>query len=102
RFFSETAPENISNGQVKSGPLSRRNLYSHIPSEPTRHAIGPHQLYCPGRKFIFQHFIISCHCSLVSCLVCVTPVSFSMRVSCNGVKIDGTRNANKPRRSISY
>ncbi len=73
-----------------------------MPSDPNRHAIGPHQLYCPGRKFIFQHFIINCHCRGRSCRVCEIPSCLAMRVSCSGVKIEGTKKANNPRRSISY
>ena len=86
---------------MKSGPFSLRSFHAHRPIAPSRHAVGPHQLAWPGRRFIFQHFIISCHCSGVSWLVSVTPFFFSIRVSWSGVKIDGMKNANSPRRSTS-
>src|ERR1022692_865849 len=89
-------------GQVKFGPFSLRSFLAHMNSDPSRQASGPHQLYCPGPRLNFQHFRMSCHCKGVSCWVSVTPRSFCMRVSCKGVKIEGTRNANKPRRSNSY
>ena len=101
RTVSGTALANISIGHVKFGPLSLRSLYAHSPIAPSRQAIGPHQLICPGRRFIFQHFIISCHCSGVSCFVSVTPFFCSIRVSWSGVKIDGMKNAKSPRRSTS-
>ena len=68
---------------------------------PSFHAMGAHQVLKVGRKSIFQHFMMICHCKGVSCRVSVTPRLFSIRVSCKGVKMDGTRIAKSPRRSIS-
>src|SRR5262249_36454926 len=98
---SGKAEANINSGHVKFGPLILRSFHAHSASAPVRQAIGPHQLYRPGRKFSFQHFIINCHCSEVSWRVSATPFSFSIRVSWSGVKIEGTRKANSPRRSNS-
>ena len=98
---SGSALANMNSGQVKPGPFSLRSFHAQSASAPVRHAVGPHQLTWPGRRFIFQHFIISCHCSGVSCAVSVTPFFFSIRVSWSGVKIDGMKNANSPRRSTS-
>ena len=92
----------MSSGAVKFGPFSFRSFISQRASAPSRQAVGAHQLFCPGRRFIFQHFMISCHCSGVNAAVSVTPFWFSIRVSWSGVKIDGMKNANSPRRSTSY
>ena len=98
---SGNALANMNSGQVKPGPFSVRNFHAQSAMAPVRQAVGPHQLACPGRRFIFQHFIMSYHCSGVSSRVSLTPFFFSMRVSWSGVKIDGMKNANRPRRSTS-
>ena len=41
---------NISSGQVKFGPLILRSLHSHSRAQPTRHAVGPHQLRLSGTQ----------------------------------------------------
>ena len=98
---SGTALENISSGQVKFGPFILRSFHSHAPTAPMRHAVGPHQLRSAGLRLIFQHFIITCHCSGVISRLSATPCFLPMRVSSSGVKIDGTKKANRPRRSTS-
>ena len=79
--LSGSALANMNSGQVNPGPFIRRSRKSHRASAPTRQSVGAHQLFCPGRRFIFQHFIMSCHCSGVSWRVSVTPFFFSIRVS---------------------
>ena len=59
--LSGIAFANMKSGHVKPGPLSLRSFQAHSPSAPIRQAVGAHQLAWPGRRFIFQHFIMSCH-----------------------------------------
>jgi hypothetical protein len=52
---------NMKSGHVNPGPFILRKRNAQSANALTRHTVGAHQLFWPGRRFIFQHFIMSCH-----------------------------------------
>ena len=94
-FSQRRSQRTSTEAKWKFGPFEAPQLVK--PHSYRTHApsVGPPPVLARPQVH-FQHFIINCHCNGVSCLVCVTPSHFPCRVSCNGVKIDGIRNANNP------